>query len=855
MKSLKKVMISILLLGQGVSFGAEAQPAASVGPLPGEITIVCYDKGVREDRQPMLIDGVMESVSSGRVHKVENGRIEHVLLADLKDTFYLFEKADEESRDMHNLECNVSVLRRVLFDYGVGGVADPDPETPAVYGDDYEKLVAILRPKKQMKNKQCTAVASVETVQDPTTLMRDKLPDTVTLKCTDGILSNVPIDLLVHNFKYFDAYFRNWGTGRFAYTGKEVSIEGSVQDMKFLLSYVIKCYFSFARPPYLLKDENLKKMNRELYSSVPFTSYVSSLLLANQLCLKKDAMDHLLISYSQKIQEELYGKTSYEKFLKEGDPLPFLTAMTIGNFVTGFSRIDMTVQLPHGFKSEINSLVTISPDGHYGVMKINPECLQVCDLTAGNLTAGSKAFRFSFDLIGVNRVLRAKFSPNSKFLWLYGGKRGEGWQVWDMDSHELVLTSRGPVVKPEVQFSPDSKWILSENYFNSTEALWNIAEKKLYKFFEKKSPWSTVATVFSSTSRWVVFSSALEVEILDLAFGKGEEKNITTADMLRGSISFSPDGKKMGGICMPEYNVYDFNLYDLEKNVFIAKIPAVKNYAFTENSSLLVLEKENNTVVFYDLITRQETFICSGTLVGQSVDGKVFILFDGSHYSFITLTLKARVSIGEIDPAHFGFDFNTDSSLVVVAVDKNKIQVFETSTGSSIFDISLEGVPAGAWIEKVKFGSNGTFLIVDYALGSKQDIRACLITLPLEKAGLHLSAEERYFNLALHHKVQEAGHKLDTLSLPENLEVMFDRFPRVLQDEILTTEGRVKRELVRDVKGIYARVRGMFGVGKERLSTMVENAVTGKKQSLSQEPVLTTVNSAENVTPWHEEVE
>jgi hypothetical protein len=167
----------------------------------------------------------------------------------------------------------------------------------------------------------------------------------------------------------------------------------------------------------------------------------------------------------------------------------------------------------------------------------------------------------------------------------------------------------------------------------------------------------------------------------------------------------------------------------------------------------------------------------------------------------------------------------------------------------------LEGVPAGAWIEKVKFGSNGTFLIVDYALGSKQDIRACLITLPLEKAGLHLSAEERYFNLALHHKVQEAGHKLDTLSLPENLEVMFDRFPRVLQDEILTTEGRVKRELVRDVKGIYARVRGMFGVGKERLSTMVENAVTGKKQSLSQEPVLTTVNSAENVTPWHEEVE
>jgi hypothetical protein len=85
-----------------------------------------------------------------------------------------------------------------------------------------------------------------------------------------------------------------------------------------------------------------------------------------------------------------------------------------------------------------------------------------------------------------------------------------------------------------------------------------------------------------------------------------------------------------------------------------------------------------------------------------------------------------------------------------------------------------------------------------------------IIYLPCYKSTRDLEActnEERYLYHALRSKVKDTGHKLDTLSLPEELELMFDRFPRVLQDEILTTEGRVKRELAKRVEGVHRKMK------------------------------------------------
>ena len=287
MKNLKNILVGCLVLWQGISFCAAAQEARVSEKIPQVETLVCYNKGLRKDVQPLLVDGVLKPVSSGRFHKIENGRIEHVPLVDLENTFYLFEQSG-----IRDFECDVSVLQRVLFDYGVGGVTDPNPDGRAVYGDEYNRLIAMLRPKIEEKLNEQSPVAVADV--DQRQAMLKSLPDEVTLKCTDGVIENIPVSFLVRSFEYFDVYFRNWGTGRFAYTGKEVVVDGTVQDMKFLLAYVLDCYRLW-NPRYwdFGRGSGLDKISY-LFTLSP-TSYFSSAKLAHYLLLKKDALKDFLM--------------------------------------------------------------------------------------------------------------------------------------------------------------------------------------------------------------------------------------------------------------------------------------------------------------------------------------------------------------------------------------------------------------------------------------------------------------------------------------------------------------------------------------------------------------------------------
>ena len=284
-------------------------------------------------------------------------------------------------------------------------------------------------------------------------------------------------------------------------------------------------------------------------------------------------------------------------------------------------------------------------------------------------------------------------------------------------------------------------------------------------------------------------------------------------------------------------------LYDVKTNECILKLSNALDFSFTSDESVLLVQKGIDTFVFYDLKTKQEvpipkTFVPCHKLVGCSPDKRAFIFYsngrnDGwckNKYLFTTLTMDVSVDLGFGDPSRsfFGFAFNVDSSLMAIQLKKNHIQVFETTTGHLIFSIGIEGMegmPRGAVdiaIKNVAFGSNGKFLIVEYSLIGQDITRSFVINLPLEKTLLHSSDEERYFYQALASRVQEAGHKLDTFALPEELETMFDRLPRALQDEILTPEGYIKRELVRDVEGVYARVKTMFGVGKPAVASSTD---------------------------------
>jgi WD40 repeat protein len=589
------------------------------------------------------------------------------------------------------------------------------------------------------------------------------VPDTVTLKCTDGVIPNVPVSLLIDKFGYFEAYFRNWGVGRFAYMGKEVGVDGTVQDMRSLLSFVNPS----SRSSYDLQGDNDLKT-------------LVLLELAHWLCLKEEEMNLLINSIKLSLQKELYSKSAYEKFLKDGDSSNISIATTLdNNLVAGFSGIDMAVQVPH------DSMVSISLDGHYGVVKFDGG-YQVIDRNAlGEEVLLNIPLMSRFDDV-------VQFSPNSKLVWI-GTSFGKG-QLWDIESQILLINS--DEVWNFVIFSSDSKWISIFKCDSSVE-LWEIAAKRLHHVF------SFISSVgFSLDSQRIAVKNLNGLSVFNLTSG---EKDII-AESVNNPILFSFDGKKVGYI----KDRSTFELYDLEKKEIIVKIPGVTDFAFTANSSVLVLEKQNQ-IVFYNLITKQETFICSGMFLGASSDREAFVIYDDNYSYYFTTNVPVHTMQGG---GWFCFGFNADNSLVAKNTEKNKITVFEVVTGSHVFDISLEGMPVGSNIKQIAFGLSGTFLIVECFLRG-QGVSSFVINLPLEKTALHLSAEERYLCQALTSRVEDVGHKLDALSLPEELEVMFDRFPRAVQDEILTTEGRIKRDLVRDVQGIYGRMRTIFGIGKE----------------------------------------
>ena len=499
MKVIKNILMSCLLLAQGMNFGAEAPEVEVPANLPGEVTLVCYNKNRRKDMQQMLVDGVMKMVPSGRFYREENGRIEHVSLADLNTTFDVFEEALEESRMLlRDFECDVSVLQRVLFDYGISGVTDPDPTGPAVYGDEYDRVVALLRPKTEKKSNEQEPIEVVEVDQRKALL--DKLPDEVTLKCTDGIIPNVSVPLLVNNFEYFDAYFRNWGSGRFAYTGEEVIVDGTVKDMDFLLSFVGDP-FSYQWGGALFS-----------YRGGRIDHHLSFLKLANQLCMKKEKMN---LKDSDKeyrdliIGKELHTTSAYEKFL-EGDFSDYLFATDFMSRPV-FEVFHSMQEVPHDF------IVGISPDGHYGVVK-SDDGYQVIDR---NLAVKKVLFSIpsTCDVV--------KFSPDSKLLWI-GKMRGEG-QLWDIESKERLLRSdRG---FSEVRFSPDSKWMIIENTSGFNE-LWNVATRTEQRFDASIVYKDTVGAgaIFSADSSLLGFPVNGGAKIFNLV--SGEDTEIITLDKI-----------------------------------------------------------------------------------------------------------------------------------------------------------------------------------------------------------------------------------------------------------------------------------------------------------------------------------
>ena len=120
----------------------------------------------------------------------------------------------------------------------------------------------------------------------------------------------------------------------------------------------------------------------------------------------------------------------------------------------------------------------------------------------------------------------------------------------------------------------------------------------------------------------------------------------------------------------------------------------------------------------------------------------------------------------------------------------------------------------------------------------------------------NVSDEELYLYRALVSQVEDAGHKLDTLALPEKLEAMFDKLPKKLKSEILKKEGLVKRVLAKRVEDIYRRMKDYLENACRKPQAAVQSAVVRSRQEQPQAAAaVATTAPEENSIPWYEQVD
>lgn len=75
------------------------------------------------------------------------------------------------------------------------------------------------------------------------------------------------------------------------------------------------------------------------------------------------------------------------------------------------------------------------------------------------------------------------------------------------------------------------------------------------------------------------------------------------------------------------------------------------------------------------------------------------------------------------------------------------------------------------------------------------------------KALNNCTEEERYLYHALRSQVKERGCAFDRLGLAFYIQQLFDRLPLSARREILSSDGRIERVLVKRVEDIYRKMK------------------------------------------------
>ena len=430
------------------------------------------------------------------------------------------------------------------------------------------------------------------------------------------------------NFDYFNAYFG----GKFADSMREVRIDGTVEDMSFLLSII--------QDPSFSKPDDVEM--------------VAVLVLADKLLLKKEKMDCLIGAHKESVKAELYSKKSYEKFLS-GE-------LTFNEFLLAYPNgIENSASIH--FTSLTRGFAAISDNGHYGLTTSG----EVLDLTS---SVEKVLFKVPFRDLSRNEM---KFSPDGKMLWV-------GAKIWNVESGTELFSATREACR--VIFSPDSKWILWIN--QGGEGL--VLNTSSIEHFITPFSFGVGEVIFSPDSRFFAFVMKRELRVLDLitnttmVFKKRFNDSAT-------SILFSPDSKKVACVENASPGYGGVEVYDLQTGDSIFSDDQL-SYAFVTVDNTLLVRKNRegdseSYSVLYDMSNRKEISPhFTDYPVGMSPNGTNFLLSSSSCNFFkkdTKFSLFNPVTKDDVVALGKGirFAFSNNSELVSIQSQDNEIVVFD----------------------------------------------------------------------------------------------------------------------------------------------------------------------------------
>jgi|GEM_PF-3826963 len=612
--------------------------------------------------------------------------------------------------------------------------------------------------------------------------------DAVTLQCTNGQITNVSKQLLADNFRFFRSCFEVAATGRFE-PADSITVNGTVEDMQYLLSFV--------------SGKNLSLTDKDF-------SALSVLSLANYFQLTDQKMEQLKVQCGQKMKQELYSTSAYEQFLK-GDLMPLRAACEVSdenkpsNYFSAVydsplkapissSRVQMIMQ-PNR-KIIVASLQEFSDPELLRIIRYNNDLrLDQSFGESGVINHSTQEIKdFALKVWELDRTNPGDRMIKTLFLQLLPRKEGGFFECWTLSAHTNPKSVGWNGQDIEWQTNAGSLF-LARAFDERGLPDKNFGEEG-YAFIN----------LGSSPREYLTFNpclikddGSLFITGNGLLFG-GREK-LFGAELSAQGVpkKFGSDQKEIKVLGDPEFFVH---IVQQPNRTIVGLSPAWQLTAFSPEGDYERAFKVGNAPekgqFFYEssLTLRPET----GDMVVAGLKGS------GCSYDPRDPLQVAVAHCSSNGKCGFKSPILSDSTPPYDVFIRPKIAINKAGTVFALLNkqnvLSFYRIDGEEFSKKISMDeavSSMAFDPMDDSLvlcfNSTLLRKIKYSALEEQKALRGFSDEAQYLYYALKSRVEQAGELLEELELTDELAEMFEDFPPVLRDRILSPGKTVTRKL------------------------------------------------------------